>query len=166
MATVYVAQNKFEDAIVEMILHYHVQKSIQPALKESPDSKPLIAIHNKLVEMLQEGQASFLLSFLEEAKKSKKRAQNSVLYHNLLHKPAGEAPAAKSEPPKSRTSNILAQMQNQAAMSAPQAPQAPQGAQTPQQPEDDSDTSTSSLVWGAVGGALLIGLFLFKKLRK
>lgn len=163
MATVYVAQNKFEDAIVEMILHYHVQKSIQPALKESPDSKPLIAIHNKLVEMLQEGQTSFLLSFLEEAKKSKKRAQNSVLCHKLLHKPAGEAPAANPEPPKSRTSNILAQMQNQAAMSAPQAPQ---GAQTPQQPEDDSDTSTSSLVWGAVGGALLIGLFLFKKLRK
>ena len=80
-----------------------------------------------------------------------------------MHKPAGEAPAANPEPPKSRTSNILAQMQNQAAMSAPQAPQ---GAQTPQQPEDDSDTSTSSLVWGAVGGALLIGLFLFKKLRK
>lgn len=110
--------------------------------------------------MLQEGNHSFFLLFIEEAKKSKKRAQNSVLYNNLLHKPAGEAPAAKPEVPQSRTSSILAQMQSKAAASAPQAPQAPQ------QPEDESDTSTSSLIWGAVGGALLLGLFLFKKLRK
>ena len=77
----------------------------------------------------------------------------------MLHQKAASAasagpagPVASAAAPTGRAQSVLAQMQNQN----------PQPAST-KASEPESTNSGSSMIWGVVGGALLLGLFLFKK---
>lgn len=120
-----------------------------------------------------------MIHSIEDKKKAAQRAQSSVLMNNILHKsPAATstAPAAPAAPrgplaamasaakapssmnPQDIGQSVLAQMKNEAAST--------QQPVMPQTEEEESTTSTSSLIWGAVGGAVLLGLFLFKRLHK
>ena len=113
-----------------------------------------------------------MIHSIEEKKKADQRAQSSVLMNNILHK-SPAAPAAPRGPlaamasaskapssmnPKDIGQSVLAQMKNEAAST--------QQPVMPQTEEEESNTSTSSLIWGVVGGAVLLGLFLFKRLHK
>ena len=116
-----------------------------------------------------------MIHSIEDKKKAAQRAQSSVLMNNILHK-APAAPAAPAAPrgplaamasaakapssmnPQDIGQSVLAQMKNGAAST--------QQPVMPQTEEEKSTTSTSSLIWGAVGGAVLLGLFLFKRLHK
>lgn len=116
-----------------------------------------------------------MIHSIEDKKKAAQRAQSSVLMNNILHKSpaAPAAPAAPRGPlaamasaakapssmnPQDIGQSVLAQMKNGAAST--------QQPVMPQTEEEESTTSTSSLIWGAVGGAVLLGLFLFKRLHK
>ena len=116
-----------------------------------------------------------MIHSIEDKKKAAQRAQSSVLMNNILHKSpaAPAAPAAPRGPlaamasaakapssmnPQDIGQSVLAQMKNGAAST--------QQPVMPQTEEEESNTSTSSLIWGAVGGAVLLGLFLFKRLHK
>lgn len=118
-----------------------------------------------------------MIHSIEEKKKADQRAQSSVLMNNMKHKsPAAPAPAAATAPkgplasmasaskapssmnPQDIGQSVLAQMKNEAAST--------QQPVMPQTEEEESTTSTSSLIWGVVGGAVLLGLFLFKRLHK
>ena len=112
-----------------------------------------------------------MIHSIEEKKKADQRAQSSVLMNNMKHKsPAATAPkgplasmASASKAPSSMNpqdigQSVLAQMKNEAAST--------QQPVMPQTEEEESNTSTSSLIWGVVGGTVLLGLFLFKRLHK
>ena len=123
-----------------------------------------------------------MIHSIEEKKKANQRAQSSVLMNNILHKSPAAAsttpatPAAPAAPrgplaamasaakapssmnPQDIGQSVLAQMKNGAAST--------QQPVMPQTEEEESNTSTSSLIWGVVGGAVLLGLFLFKRLHK
>ena len=114
-----------------------------------------------------------MIHSIEDKKKAAQRAQSSVLMNNILHKSPATAPAAPRGPlaamasaakapssmnPQDIGQSVLAQMKNEAAST--------QQPVMPQTEEEESTTSTSYLIWGAVGGAVLLGLFLFKRLHK
>lgn len=72
----------------------------------------------------------------------------------------GSAPQPAPQPAPSNTAQgVFAQMKNNGGHIPIPPPAQPQA--QPQEEESDS-----SLIWGVVGGAILLGLFLYKKLHK
>ena len=148
MATVLVAREKYQEAL----------EALKPAIEANPTVNGLKVIYNKVVEMYNEQQQA----------KNKERVAGSVLMNNFAKpKSAGAQVGAGAGAGQGMTQE---QMQEALARLQAEANRPKTEEELAKEKEEEEKSRAlaqrNSLIWGVIGGVALVGLLLFKKLRR
>ena len=150
MATVLVAREKYQEAL----------EALKPAIEANPTVNGLKVIYNKVVEMYNEQQQA----------KNKERVAGSVLMNNFAKPKSAGAQVGAGAGAGAGQGMTQEQMQEALARLQAEANRPKTEEELAKEKEEEEKSRAlaqrNSLIWGVIGGVALVGLLLFKKLRR